>query len=144
MAALCRYLAGRGPGRDTVLGRSEAGQLIIIRPPTPATSVQNGVLSIGLISLPDELLVVILELATHELRHHGRFGGGHLNHADKYRDAVALLAVCRRFRRIITPFFYRTLSISFGRNSVWSQDYIRKPRAIKHLVSSLRNNPTLG
>lgn len=57
---------------------------------------------------------------------------------------MALLAVCRRFRRIITPFFYRTLSISFGRNSVWSQDYIRKPRAIKHLVSSLRNNPTLG
>ncbi|KAK4178013.1 hypothetical protein QBC36DRAFT_309577 [Triangularia setosa] len=71
-----QYLIQQVPGRDTQPGRSESDQFNVIN---------------GLPSLPDELLILIFELATYEMHGHAEFDN-RLAHAGKCRDAVALLA----------------------------------------------------
>ncbi|KAK4198066.1 hypothetical protein QBC40DRAFT_267099 [Triangularia verruculosa] len=107
---------------------------------TPPTAVHHK----GFLSLPDELLDPIFELAVSGMHDHEMYGGRHLTHNHKYRDGIALLAVCRRFRRVITPFLYRAFSINLGGDNLFYPTKIRTSNAVTKLISCLQDNRSLG
>ncbi|KAK5660203.1 hypothetical protein OQA88_13675 [Cercophora sp. LCS_1] len=111
-----RYLLRWPATYQTRLGRSESGELIIVKRPRSRPT------SPCLLDLPDELLVWIVKLAAtpvrpKELPPSGFADCGHKSSqfdytwdfADGFRDAVALSIVCRRLNHLVTPVLYREI-----------------------------------
>ena len=136
-----RYLVRKGRTRQTLLGRSATNQLIIVPPPMDGPTVASPSPpppDRGILSLPDEVLLNVLEILSVDAPLEWAIQGR--NPLNVYPEFVALSIVCRRFHRLVTPFMYHDLSVL----TRWTgRPYNMYNVALRHLHRTLGENVAL-